>query len=80
MDVSHFMDVLLKDTSYEVKLIWYSIILLSIGISIYATIDIVKSSFEEEDYYTWILVVGLVPILGPILYLFIGRKRKLERN
>jgi hypothetical protein len=32
MDVLHFMDVLLKDTSYELKLIWYSIILLSIGL------------------------------------------------
>jgi membrane protein YdbS with pleckstrin-like domain len=80
MDVSHFMDVLLKDTSYELKLVWYSIILLSITVWIYSMIDIVKSSFEEKDYYTWILVVGLVPVLGPILYLFIGRKRKLKRN
>jgi len=72
MDVSHFMDVLLKDTSYELKLIWYSIILLSIGLWIYSMIDIVKSSFEEKDYYIW--------ILGPILHLFIGRKRKLKRN
>lgn len=80
MDVSHFMDVLLKDTSYELKLIWYSIILLSIGLWIYSMNDIVKSSFEDKDYYIWILVVGFVPILGSILYLFIGRKRKLERN
>lgn len=72
------MDVLLKDTSYP--LIWYSIIFLIIGLEIYTMIDIMKSSFKKNVYYKWFLVVSFVPILGPILYLFIGRKLKLKPN
>ena len=67
------MDVLLKDSSYT--LIWYSIIFLIIGLEIYTMIDIMKSSFKTNVYYKWILVVFFVPILGPILYLFFGRKK-----
>ncbi len=70
------MDVLLKDTSHP--LIWYSIIFLIIGLEIYTMIDIMKSSFKKNVYYKWFLVVSFVPILGPILYLFIGRKLKLN--
>ena len=70
------MDVLLRDTSYP--LIWYGIIFLIIGLEIYTMIDIMKSSFKKNVYYKWFLVVFLVPILGPILYLFIGRKLKLK--
>lgn len=72
------MDVLLKDTSYP--LIWYSIIFLIIGLEIYTMIDIMKSSFKKNVYYKWFLEVFFVPILGPILYLFIGRKLKLKPN
>ena len=72
------MDVLLKDTSYP--LIWYSIIFLIIGLEIYTFIYIMKSSFKKNVYYKCFLVVSFVPILGPILYLFIGRKLKLKQN
>lgn len=70
------MDVLLKNSSHP--LIWTSIILVLIGINIYCAIDIFKNSFKEKDYITWIAVVLLVPILGPFLYILIGRKRKLN--
>ncbi len=70
------MDVLLKNTSYPV--IWMSIILILIAFNIYCAIDIMKSPFKEKDYITWISVVFFVPILGPILYMFVGRKRKLN--
>ncbi|WP_415222219.1 PLD nuclease N-terminal domain-containing protein [Psychroserpens sp.] len=42
--------------------------------------DILKSSFEKNNKIIWILVVLLVPILGSILYIFIGRKQKLKLN
>ncbi len=73
------MDIILKDTSYGL-IIWQSILLISIGLWIYSLIDILKSSFEKNDKIIWILVVLFVPILGPILYIFIGRKRKLKLN
>ncbi|TXG39621.1 PLDc N-terminal domain-containing protein [Seonamhaeicola maritimus] len=70
------MDILLKNTSSPI--IWTGIILILIGFSIFCAIDIFKNSFKEKDYITWITVVLLVPILGPFLYIFIGRKRKLN--
>lgn len=70
------MDVLLNNSNNP--LIWTSIILILIGFNVYCAIDIFKNSFKEKDYITWITVVLLVPILGSFLYMFIGRKRKLN--
>lgn len=70
------MDVLLNNSNHP--LIWTSSILILIGFNVYCAIDIFKNSFKEKDYITWITVVLLVPILGSFLYMFIGRKRKLN--
>ena len=44
-------------------------------------VDILKNRFETAtDKLTWFLVVFLIPIIGPILYITIGRKQKLEKN
>ena len=69
----------LNDTSYGL-MTCQIIILISIGIWIYSLIDLLKSSFEKNDKIIWVLVVLLLPILGSILYIFIGRKRKLKLN
>lgn len=43
-----------------------------------AAIDILKNRFVTDiEKLIWILVVIFVPLLGPILYLLIGRKQKL---
>jgi hypothetical protein len=73
------METVLNDTSYGL-LTWQVIILVSIGLWIYSLIDILKSSFEKNNKIIWILVVLLVPILGSVLYIFIGRKLKLKLN
>ena len=44
-----------------------------------AAIDILKNRFVSDiEKLIWILVVILVPLIGPILYLLIGRKQKLN--
>jgi hypothetical protein len=73
------METVLNDTFYGL-LTWQIIILVSIGLWIYSLIDILKSSFEKNNKIIWILVVLLVPILGSVLYIFIGRKQKLKLN
>jgi hypothetical protein len=70
------MDVLLNNSNHP--LIWTSIILILIGFNVYCAIDFFKNSFKEKSYITWITVVILDPILGSFLYMFIGRKRKLN--
>ena len=37
-------------------------------------IDIVKSNKDTEKKVLWIVAVVFLPVLGPILYYFLGRK------
>lgn len=59
----------------------YIVISLSIVILfIFTVIDVLKNRFESAiDKLIW-LFVGLIPIIGPILYLFIGRKQKQSKG
>jgi len=59
---------------------WQSILLISTVLLIYCLIDILKNSFNGNDKVIWVLVILFVPIVGSLLYLFIGRKQKLELN
>jgi len=73
------METVLNDTSYGL-ITWQIIMFISIVLWIYSLIDILKNSFEKNDKIIWALVVLLIPILGSILYILIGRKRKLKLN
>ncbi len=73
------METELIESSYGL-ITWQIITLIYIGLWIYSLIDIMKSSFEKNDKMIWILVALFVPILGPILYMIIGRKQKLKLN
>ena len=59
---------------------WQSILLIFIVLLIYCLIDILKNSFNGNDKVIWVLGILFVPIVGSLLYLFIGRKQKLELN
>lgn len=53
-------------------------ILLPVGAWIVALVDIIRSRFRSDtDRLLWIVVVTLAPVLGVLLYLFLGRKYKL---
>ena len=53
--------------------------LLFLLVPIIALIDILKNEFNGNDKLIWVLVVLLFSVIGAILYLFIGRKQKIER-
>jgi len=44
---------------------------------IWALIDILKSEFTGSNKLIWLLAVIMVPMLGMILYWFIGREQKI---
>jgi phosphotransferase system glucose/maltose/N-acetylglucosamine-specific IIC component len=50
-----------------------SIIILIIDIIV--IVDIVQSNKDTEKKILWIIAVVFLPILGPLLYYFIGKKR-----
>jgi len=45
---------------------------------IIALIDILKSEFQGNDKLIWILLIIFLPLIGPILYFLIGRKKKIQ--
>ncbi len=53
------------------------IFLIPFVLFIWALVDILKSEFQDENNkIIWVVVVLLLPLLGAILYFFIGRKQK----
>jgi hypothetical protein len=48
--------------------------LLILVIDIIVIIDILKSNKDTERKVLWIIAVIFLPILGPILYYFIGKR------
>jgi hypothetical protein len=42
-------------------------------IDVVVVIDILKGNKDSEKKMLWIIVVVFLPILGPILYYFIGK-------
>lgn len=44
---------------------------------IFAIIDILKNEFTGSNKLIWIIVVLLAPLIGSVLYFFIGRKQKV---
>lgn len=50
------------------------IVVLEIGLMIYALSHVLKhDNFKFENKAMWIVVVVLIQIIGPILYLIIGK-------
>ncbi|MHC2990078.1 hypothetical protein OB13_00150 [Pontibacter sp. HJ8] len=44
---------------------------------LWALIDLLTSEFENSiNKLIWVLVIVFLPVLGALLYLFIGRKQK----
>jgi hypothetical protein len=62
---------------------WQIIIILFIififVLHIIAFVDILKNEFTESNKIVWIIIVFIFPIIGTILYYFIGTKQKVEK-
>ncbi|UBM60531.1 PLD nuclease N-terminal domain-containing protein [Marinilongibacter aquaticus] len=55
--------------------------LVPLALFIWALIDLVKAEFRQtSSKLVWFLVVLLIPFVGSILYLVIGRKQKIEED
>jgi len=53
-------------------------LLVNIPLFLIALVDILKSKFGGNNKIVWLLVVILVPLVGPIAYFFIGKKQKVK--
>ena len=48
--------------------------LLILVIDVVLVIDILKGNSDNERKMLWIIAVVFLPVLGPILYYFVGKK------
>lgn len=59
-------------------LILLGVLICTLILPVIALVDILKGKFNGDLKLIWILVVILVPIMGSVLYLIIGRKQKIN--
>ncbi len=45
---------------------------------IWALVDILRNEFTGANKLIWLLVVIMIPMIGMILYFFIGREQKIR--
>lgn len=45
-----------------------------------AFIDILRSDFQGHAKMMWLIIVVLVPFLGALAYLIMGRKQKIKKE
>jgi hypothetical protein len=53
---------------------WRLISIIIFIIDIICVVEILQSNKDFEKKILWIVVVVLLPVLGPILYYLVGRK------
>lgn len=65
----------------EIIVVFFAMLIgLSVTIVwVLALIEIVRSEFlDKDERLIWLLLVILLPAIGTILYLMIGRKKRLD--
>ncbi|CAM3826308.1 PLDc N-terminal domain-containing protein [Flavobacterium cucumis] len=59
-------------------MIWQIILFVTLFFWLFCVIDVLRNSFNGNDKLVWVLVLLFVPILGPLLYFFIGKKKNYD--
>lgn len=54
----------------------FVVVLLSIAFVIWTLVDLLRNEFTGYNKIIWLLTIIMLPPLGSILYIFIGRKQK----
>ena len=63
----------------EMGLVFWTMALPIILLSIIALFSLLKSSFKDSTTkLIWLLVILFLPVAGPILYFLIGRRQRVK--
>jgi hypothetical protein len=73
------MDFQLNNLSVGL-MFWQLFLIIILFFWIFCIVDVLRNSFNSNDKLVWILVLLIVPLLGPFLYFFIGRKKRIISN
>lgn len=54
---------------------------LSLLLPVLALISLLRSEFQDKALkVVWVLMILLVPLIGPLLYFIIGRRQRIPMN
>lgn len=54
------------------------LLLIVFAIPLLAIIDILRHQFKDNEKLIWVLVVLFMPLVGTLLYLALGRKKRIK--
>ena len=53
---------------------------LQLGLMIYAVVDLVRRKQTKGPKWMWALIIVLVNLIGPVVYLIVGRKDDSDQD
>ena len=56
------------------------LIIIEYGLMIYAIVQVARNEVAYLPKWGWILIIVLVNIIGPIIFLIVGRKKETEND
>jgi len=62
----------------DMLLILSPLILLQLGLVVYCSIKIFREGVQNLNRWAWLFICLLVNIIGPVLFLLVGRKREFK--
>lgn len=72
------MNVTLAIGPSEILTIQFFLVVLVL-LPLMALISVFRNDFEGNKRYFWASVIILLPVIGSLLYIFIGRQQRLRR-
>ena len=51
--------------------IWYLLLIL---LALYCVVDVAKGVHARNTKFLWMAIIIFIPLIGPIVYLLMGRK------
>jgi len=61
-------------------LVWFAVFLFFFIAWVWSIVDILKNEFTGYNKIIWILVLIMLPPIGVLLYLFIGKNQKITKE
>ena len=62
----------------DMLLILSPLILLQLGLAVYCGVKIFREGVQNLNRWAWLFICLLVNIIGPVLFLLVGRKREFK--
>ena len=56
------------------------LLIIEYGLMIFALVQVARNEVAYLPKWAWILIIVLVGIIGPIIFLIVGKKKETEEN